>query len=440
MATIGYYDLGAGQGVQAQADIITGIGDTAVAFDTMAFNRGVDVEFVNNPNTTVYNTDFNDAVVAISDWVLGGGVLVFNDAKAGTGYTNDLLSPYEGGNNQINFVNDTGPIASGVGGVLTDASLDNLGFSNDGYQDIQSIQDSEVAFLATRNDPFKAVITLSAQNEGWFVLSSMNISGLLGASAPVDAYVANALDFAVTLSTNAETILTAGADSFSGSDARDEVFGREGNDKILGLDGDDILRGGDGADKINGGDNDDIAWGDAGVDVMKGANGNDQLWGGAGHDKLNGGPGDDFLVGGSANDVLKGLAGADTLFGGDDSDHIYGGDGDDFIRGGTGADTMAGGAGSDIFFFAPGDSPVGAIEIRDHITDFVRGADKIDLTEYGHAFTFSGDGSLHDVAYEIALSDGPDGTTVFIDVDGDGSTDDVITVASGGLDSTDFIT
>lgn len=437
MATIGYYDLGSNEGLSAQADIITGIGDTAVDFDTMAYNRGVNVEFVDNPITDGYNTDFNINATAITYWVYGGGVLVFNDAHAGTGFINDLATPYENGDNQINFVNDTGPIATGVGGALTDASLDNLGFSNDGYQNIQSVQDAEVAFLMTRDDPFHGVVTLNSELEGWFVLSSMNVSALLGNSASVDTYVANTLDYAVGLSTNVETILTDNADNFTGTAGGDEVFGRAGNDKILAMDGNDIIHAGDGADKINAGNGDDIAWGDAGIDVMKGANGNDQLWGGAEHDKINGGAGDDFLVGGTGNDVLKGLAGNDTMFGGDDFDHIYGGDGDDFIKGGMGADTMTGGAGADTYFFAPGESPTGAVESRDTVTDFVHGQDKIDLTEYQHPFTFSTNGTL-DTPYEILLIDGPGVTTVLIDVDGDGLADAAIDVEPGGLTSSDF--
>lgn len=72
---------------------------------------------------------------------------------------------------------------------------------------------------------------------------------------------------------------------------------------------------------------------------------------------------------GDGNDVLLGFAGNDTLSGGKGSDTIIGG---------TGKDILTGGEGADVFRFAIGDSKAGG-GVRDIITDFERGVDKLDL-------------------------------------------------------------
>jgi Ca2+-binding RTX toxin-like protein len=79
-------------------------------------------------------------------------------------------------------------------------------------------------------------------------------------------------------------------------------------------------------------------------------------------------------------DRLSGLGGDDALFGGAFSDILNGGAGNDLLNGGTGSDTLTGGIGNDIFDYnATMDSPVGA-GMRDVITDFGNGNDRIDLS------------------------------------------------------------
>ena len=85
----------------------------------------------------------------------------------------------------------------------------------------------------------------------------------------------------------------------------------------------------------------------------------------------------DSITGNSDGNQLWGGNGNDTLDGAGGADRILGGAGDDRIIGGEGGDIMSGGWGDDTFIFRGNDMLPGAIE---HITDFERGADKIDLS------------------------------------------------------------
>ena len=126
-----------------------------------------------------------------------------------------------------------------------------------------------------------------------------------------------------------------------------------------------------------------------------------QATGGSGTDTLSGFEGlmgslfGDTLRGNSVNNGLAytsnqlvGLEGADTIIGGAGAESIIGDAGgnfpgvpfNEFLTGTwTGKDTLTGGGGADRFMFANVfDSTVGTG--RDVITDFVRGADKVDLS------------------------------------------------------------
>lgn len=88
----------------------------------------------------------------------------------------------------------------------------------------------------------------------------------------------------------------------------------------------------------------------------------------------------DVLFGSTGNDVLNGLGSRDKLLGGLGDDTLNGGDGSDDLIGGAGRDVMSGGSGYDWFVFDKA-SETGLGALRDVITDFVRGQDKIDLCD-----------------------------------------------------------
>ncbi len=89
------------------------------------------------------------------------------------------------------------------------------------------------------------------------------------------------------------------------------------------------------------------------------------------------------LTGGSAGDNLLGQAGRDTL---------SGSGGDDTLTGGEGRDQLTGGAGADRFVFAEGDAGIGGA-LRDFVTDFESGVDRLDLTAIGGSYTLTTVGS-----------------------------------------------
>lgn len=175
-------------------------------------------------------------------------------------------------------------------------------------------------------------------------------------------------------------ILSAFADTFSGSTLADLAIGGAGNDTLTGLAGNDTLAGGSGNDTLYGGDGDDLLLGGQGVDRLEGGAGTDivsyaeaaaGVWVDFVTPALNTGEalGDAFtgiegvegsgladtLAADAGANRLSGLAGNDVLSGRGGNDLLYGGDGDDTLAGGTGSDMLTGGAGFDLASYA--DSP-----------------------------------------------------------------------------------
>ncbi len=146
-----------------------------------------------------------------------------------------------------------------------------------------------------------------------------------------------------------------------------------------------------------------LATGDAG---LTGNSLNNTLYAGAGNNVLNGSTGTDTAsyayagsaitaslavttaqaTGGSGSDTLiaiENLTGSnynDRLTGNAAANLLNGGGGNDILIGGTGKDVLTGGAGSDIFDFNALAETGLTSSTWDIITDFVRGADKIDLS------------------------------------------------------------
>jgi serralysin len=123
------------------------------------------------------------------------------------------------------------------------------------------------------------------------------------------------------------------------------------------------------------------------------------------------------------------------LFGGAGNDTLAGGSGADQIFAGRGQDSLTGGGGADLFQFRSlADSTTTDPDI---ILDFQHGVDKIDLNAIDanpailgdQAFTFSNDGTFHNVAGELRAYDtGLGYWNVEGDVDGDGSADFLLLV------------
>jgi Ca2+-binding RTX toxin-like protein len=120
---------------------------------------------------------------------------------------------------------------------------------------------------------------------------------------------------------------------------------------------------------------------------------------------------------GSGNDNLFGNGAANRLAAGDGADHLDGGAGSDVLVGGRGSDVLTGGLGADTFLFESiGDSQAGPG--RDHITDFAKGSDVIDLTLID-ASRFIGSGLFSGRTGEVRYAAFDGGTIIEVDTNGD---------------------
>ena len=81
------------------------------------------------------------------------------------------------------------------------------------------------------------------------------------------------------------------------------------------------------------------------------------------------------IQGTDANDAIRGTSFGETIEGLAGDDHLQGGDGNDTLNGGTGNDTLTGGNDADTFRAGEG---------NDHITDYVKGVDNINIGTDNH--------------------------------------------------------
>ncbi|WP_420804663.1 VCBS domain-containing protein [Tolumonas lignilytica] len=145
---------------------------------------------------------------------------------------------------------------------------------------------------------------------------------------------------------------------------------------------------------------------------------NDVLKGTSGNDNLNGGAGDDSLYGDLGNDIL---------IGGNGSDHLYGGKGDD---------TLTGGAGKDYFVWQSGDQGTTSAPATDHITDFNKSSDVIDISDL-----LDHEGSkTQDVlkSYLSVSHDSGDNVTIEIHQSANGANDITNKIVLDGVHYSDF--
>ncbi len=157
------------------------------------------------------------------------------------------------------------------------------------------------------------------------------------------------------------------------------------------------------------------------------------LVGGAGNDTLHGGDGHDLLIGGDGDDLLIGGAGNDTLIGGDGYDTLVGGAGDDVLVLDT-QDIAYGGAGADRFVIT--DSVVsqwvavsengGAVNLLDQVKDFsLSDGDRLVFATNDWSVSILTGGA----GIELPQDDGQfTGTSIGIDIDGDGVVDTTLNV------------
>lgn len=296
-----------------------------------------------------------------------------------------------------------------------------------------------------------------------------------------------------TLGSNVEALAYMGAYNFVGYGnalnnevasgfGNDLLFGMDGADSLSGGSGNDTLDGGNGADMLRGGTGDDRYYEDgsdtivelagegtdrvvissaqyllpANVEIASftahvdhkltgndiantiyGRSGRDEVYAKGGNDVVWGHYGDDWLDGGEGDDLISGDWGNDMIWGGNGGDTLNGGDGDDVLGGGAGNDALNGGAGSDRFVVTAADLGYG-----EHILQFERGIDKIDLSALDGKAAMPGDQPLA-FAFMGAFTGGGQGSVRYdfvdngvmlkVDANGDG-VGDLSILISGAQD------
>ncbi len=145
---------------------------------------------------------------------------------------------------------------------------------------------------------------------------------------------------------------------------------------------------------------------------------------------------------GTGNDV------ANVIRGNKGANALDGRGGDDFITGGAGRDVLTGGSGADKFDFNASTDSAKNATYRDHVTDFLRGADKIDLSTIdamagatgNQAFKWIATQAFHHKAGELHYVRSGANVIVEGDVNGDAKVDFQIQLNGvSALAAADFI-
>lgn len=181
IATLGFYDTGFGLGGYELFPAITPEGMTAVNLSTLTAGdlASVDALFVTvSNNFGSYGGEYLAALPQIADFVQGGGILFVHDRLIagidailpGIGDATAVRDVVNG--DDIEIVDDAGPIASGPGGMLNDASLDFGDLSHQGYALVGTLP-AGAEVLLTTEDPTRAVTFAYQYGAGAVVYSTI---------------------------------------------------------------------------------------------------------------------------------------------------------------------------------------------------------------------------------------------------------------------------
>jgi Ca2+-binding RTX toxin-like protein len=393
----------------------------------------------------------------------------------------------------IYVVDNVGDIVDETGGDGTDTIQTAMAFSLLGLDLIENLTlTGSAAINGTGNDLSNAI----TGNAGINTLSGLDgndtLNGLAGADTMIggigdDTYVVDnvgdvadetggdgsdtiesSITFSLSDATHAKgeienlTLTGSNAINGTGNAFANVITGNSGNNILIGLGGADSLIGGAGT-----GDAASYAASAAGVNVslmtgvgtggdaegdtlatienLTGSNQNDTLEGNGGNNVLAGGSGVDTvsyanaLAGVTVNLALTTAqntigAGSDTLSGFENltgsglNDKLTGSSGSNVLHGGGGNDILAGSSGSDTFDFSS------LTDGSDVVTDFVSGADHIDLADLLFSvgldgldyatLTSQGNLVIQNGAFATGTSSNnaaTQDTAIYIDVDGGGA-------------------
>ncbi|MCC5631611.1 M10 family metallopeptidase C-terminal domain-containing protein [Nostoc sphaeroides CHAB 2801] len=382
-----------------------------------------------NNNDNLVGTSGNDTIEGLNgnDTLSGQGG---NDQLLG-GYGSDTLSG-GAGNDQFVLENFRGSVGAQNLDIVTDfqKGADKIDLRTLGISDFNTI-----SLLTTEDTDNNAIISTRYNLYDGDYYYRLQINGIRKSQLQVTDFIFNSAVVNDTISgsgNNDDLFGGLGNDSLLGGDGDDRLFGEQGDDKLLGGYGSDTFYGGAGNDQFVlenfrgsvGAQNLDIV-----TDFQKGADKIDlrtlgisdfntisllttedtdnnaiistryNFYNGDYYYRLqingirksqlqvtdfifNSAVVNDTISGSGNNDDLFGGLGNDSLLAGDGDDRLFGEQGDDKLLGGYGSDTLYGGAGNDQFVLENFRGSVGAQNL-DIVTDFQKGADKIDLRTLG---------------------------------------------------------
>jgi len=341
-----------------------------------------------------------------------------------------------GGNgNDTYTIDNIGDIADETGGSgidTVDSSVSLNLSSNPASGDIEKLTLTGASHINATGNELANVLTGNGGNN---ILEGRGGADQLigGNGSDTASYAASTAAVSVTLSSGVGTGGDAEGDTLS---SIENLTGSQFDDTLSGSAGNNVLVGGLGVDTLSY------------ANALKAVTVNlaltsAQNTGGAGTDtisgleNLTGSAYADKLTGASGDNVLNGLAGNDRLTGGAGLDRLIGGAGQDTLTGGLDADQFV--------FTATTDSAMGSL--RDLITDFGIGIDKIDLSGIDamaggsdDQFDFVGASGFSGVAGELRSFVSGSQTFVQGDTTGDGVADFQIAMTGAlTITETDFI-
>ncbi|GAB5512219.1 MAG: hypothetical protein Rhims3KO_36200 [Hyphomicrobiales bacterium] len=317
---------------------------------------------------------------------------------------------------------DYSAAGSGIVANLGDSSLNTGEAAGDRYISVENLQGSAYADTLHGDDGDNR---LSGEAGNDVLSGGAGADALIGGGGSDTAdYSSATASVRVYLNDPDSNTGDAVGDTYSsierlrGSDFDDRLSGNDKNNRLYGEDGDDILWGGLGADILNGGDGIDRASytqadGRVTVDMLVISRNTGDASGDSyvSIENLQGSVFGDTLRGDSGANRIWGYDGDDTLWGRNGLDRLMGQNGDDVLWGGDGNDILIGGAGADIFEMRSSDLGDGV----NTVTDFVRGEDKLDISDILDGVYNAGSDNILDF---VRITDNGTDTTVAIDQNG----------------------
>ena len=209
-AVVGYYDMSFGEGAEYMVNEITLSGHTAVNVTDLSAAElaGIDVLYVLNPDNLSQGSEFVANLANIFDAVDHGMTLMIHDREVdnaeailpgGAGF--NIIRDFSDGANIDLLPDAIGTIDNGPGGVLTDATLDDGGWSNHGFA-VEGTLPGDADLLLSRTNDSELVTFGYHHGDGYVVYSSIPLDyyssgGFAGSLTPDEAelYAANVINF-----------------------------------------------------------------------------------------------------------------------------------------------------------------------------------------------------------------------------------------------------